>query len=112
MSYIDVIRHIQRILNNCGDPVILSPTGQSAMHDSGHISIEIKTVGILRQNNCCNLPIPSPLSVENPPNKFLINRIRISQSLADDYSKNFPYTDSEMQNLICSKQFLFGYYEE
>ena len=109
MSYSQVIRHVQKILNECGDPVILNPTGQQ-MSESGQMSIEIRKVLILRKNNCCELPQPSPICSDNPEDKYWINRIRISPSLADDYSKNYPLTDEEMRNVICTKTFLFGCY--
>lgn len=108
MSYTAVINHIQRVLNNCGDPVILIQTGIQTPHDSGQTSIEVHRVTILRQNNCCTIPTPTPSSKDNPANSYWINRIRISPSLADDYSKNDPFSDNEMQNMICTKLFLFG----
>lgn len=110
MSYTLVIRHIQKILNKCGDPVILSQTGQQTMSENGQMSIEIKRVLIMKQNLCCAIPPPSPTCNENPQDKYWINRIRISPSFADDYSKNFPLTDEEMQSIICTKPFLFGCY--
>ncbi len=105
MSYIQVIRYIQKTLNDCGDPVIFTPTGQQTMSETGQMSIEIK-----RQNDCCEIPPPSPICNDNPDDKYLVNRIPISSSLADDYSKNFPLTDDEMRNIICTKTFLFGCY--
>ncbi len=111
MSYAAVIRHIQTVLNKCGDPVLLTMTGNQAPHDSGQMSIEIQRTYILRQNDCCTIPQPTPMCSDNPPNQYCVNRIRISPSLADDYSKGFPMTDEEMRNTICNKTFLFGCYE-
>lgn len=111
MSYIQVIRHIQRVLNQCGDSVILMPTGMQTFSDPGIMSIEINRVTILRQNNCFAVQPPIPSSGNNPVNGYWVNRIRISQSLADDYSKNFPLTDEELKNLICTRPNLFGYYQ-
>lgn len=110
MSYILVIRHVQRILNQCGDPVVLSTTGFQTMSESGQMSIELKRVLILKQNNCCTIQPPMPLCNDNPEDHYWINRIRISPRLADDYSKNYPLTDDEMQNIIRTKTFLFGCY--
>ena len=108
MSYQMVISHIQRILNKCGDPVVLIPTGNQLLHESGRMVIEIRRVTILRKNNCCTMPPPMPICADNPPDEYWINRIRISPSMADDYSKGFPYQDEELRNLICSHDFLFG----
>lgn len=112
MSYSAVISHIQMVLNNCGDPVILTPTGNQTMDDKGNMSIEIRRAYVLRQNKCCVIPRPIPTCSENPQYKWCINRIRISTSLADDYSKNCQLSDDEIRNIICSKIFLFGCYED
>mgnify|MGYP007082192085 CR=1 FL=1 len=111
MSYTAVIGHIQEVLNKCGDPVVFITTGNQAPHDSGQMSIEIHRAYILRQNQCCTIPQPTPMCSDNPPDKYCVNRIRISQSLADDYSKGYPMTDEEIKNTICTKTFLFGCYE-
>jgi len=108
MSYTQVIRHIQNILNQCGDPVNLRPTGQQVMGDSLHMVIEISRVLIKKQNKCCSIPPPSPACNENPDDSYWINRIRISPSMADDYSKGSPYKDEEIKDLIANKTFLFG----
>jgi len=110
MSYTQVIKHIQKILNQCGDSVILTPTGNQTLSESGQMTIEINKVLIMRQNDCCIIPPPSPTCDNNPNDKYWINRIRISTSLADDYSKNYPLTDEEIRNTICEKAFLFGCY--
>lgn len=111
MSYNLVVEHIQRILNKCDDPVGFSLTGNQAPHESGHESLEVKKVAILRKNLCCDeVPEPSPLGKNNPAGKYWVNRIRISQSLSEDYSRGFPMSDKEIQDMICQKKFLFGYY--
>ena len=79
MSYIQVINHIQKVLNQCGDSVILSPTGLQILSETGQMSIEIRRVSIMQQNNCCVIPPPSPSCNDNPENKYWVNRIRISQ---------------------------------
>ena len=111
MSYALIIRHIQRIFNQCGDPVILMPTGQKILAENGQLLIEIRKVLIMRKNNCCTIPSPTPCSSDNPPDKYWINRIRVSVSLADDYSKGFPFTDDEIRNTISTKTFLFACYD-
>lgn len=110
MSYTLVIKHIQAILNQCGDPVNLIQTGQQTVGDTGNMSIEINTTLIMRQNKYCTIPPPSPFYSHDPKDKYSINRIRISQRLAEDYSKNFPLTDEEMKSIICEKTDLFGFY--
>jgi hypothetical protein len=110
MSFVQVISHIQNILNHCGDPIILNPTGVISSIENGNISIEINKVLIMRKNKCFEIPTPSTLCNENPDDKYWINRIRISQSLADDYSKNVPMTDDKMEKVIRTKTFLFACY--
>lgn len=110
MSYKLVIRHIQNILNQCGDSVNLIPTGQQVESDTGQVSIEVKSTLIMRQNKYCAIPPPSPFYSHDPEDKYSINRIRISQRLAENYSKNFPLTDEEMKSIICEKTDLFGFY--
>lgn len=110
MSYIRVIRHIETILNQCGDSIVFIPTGSQTIGSGNRMSIEIEDILIKRQNRCGIVSQPSPLSNNNPPDKYLINRIRITPSLADDYSKGFPFTDDEVRKLISDNDFLFGYY--
>lgn len=110
MSYSKVIKHIEKILNQCGDPVRLIPTGQKTMSETGNMSIEINKAQIQRQNKCFQIPSPSPNCNSNPEDTYWINRIRISPSTADDYSKNYPFTDEEIQDIISTKTTLFGYY--
>jgi len=108
MSYTQVIRHVQRILNQCGDPVILSLTGDQVMGDPSQMTLGIDRVFIKKQNNNFTIPAPSLTCTENPDGGFWINRIRISPSLADDYSKNYPLKDDELMNLIAKKETLFA----
>lgn len=104
----DFIRHLQNNLNECGDPVIFSPTGKQSPEPTGYISIEIEKVSILIKNSCCTIPPPNPMCTENPKGKYNINRIRVSISLLDSYSKGFPFSDEAIKNMICSMEFLFG----
>lgn len=111
MSY-KVIKHIEKILNLSGDKVNLIPTGnivQSSIK-TGYLSIEIEQTNILKENKIFKLGIPNPLSNDNLDEKFCINRIRLSLSIIDDYSKNHPYSDEEMKNLIAENDGLFGFY--
>lgn len=110
MSYHLVIRHIQKVLNQCGDPVVLIPTGPMVMQENGKMSIEIRRAAILRKNNCCTMAPPYPMCNDNPEDKYWVNRIRISPSMADDYSKGYPYNDDELRNFICGNELLFGCY--
>ena len=111
MSYTIVVEHIERILNQCGDPVHFTLTEYKAPHESGHISLEIKKVAILKKNNCCaEMPEPSPLGKNNPPGKYWVNRIRISHSLSFEYSRGNPMSDEEIKGMIRNKKFLFGYH--
>lgn len=110
MGYTLVIKHIQTILNQCGDTVNLKQTGQQTVGDTGDMSVEVNRTFIMRQNKCCAVPRPSPFYSHDPEDKYSINRIRISPRLAENYSKNFPLTDEEMKSIICEKTDLFGFY--
>ncbi len=110
MNYTLVIKHIQTILNQCGDPVNLIQTGQKTICDTGDMSIEINRACIMRQNKYYAVPPPSPFYSHDPKDKYSIKRIRISQRLAEDYSKNLPLTDDEMKSIICEKTDLFSFY--
>ena len=110
MSYIRVIRHLETIMNQCGDPVVFRPTGQKIMAEPGQITVEINTVLIRKQNNCFLTLPPTARCQNNPEDGYWVNRIRISSSLIDDYSKNFPLTDYELKGIISKKATLFGFY--
>ncbi|BFO68081.1 hypothetical protein [Chryseobacterium sp. KCF3-3] len=110
MSYTLVIEHIQKILNQCNDPVNLIPTGRQTMSETGDMSIEIEKALIMKQNMCCSILPPSSICSDNPEDKYLINRIRISKRLANDYSQGFFLTDKQMKDVISEKTLLFDYY--
>lgn len=110
MSIMLVIDHIQHILNECGDPVILTPIGQPMQGQNGNWVIELEKTFVLRRNKCCELPPTNPMCKDNPEDSYCINRIRISNTYADDYSKQFPLTNEQMRSHICIKQDLFGCY--
>jgi hypothetical protein len=108
MSYSMVINHFQRVLNSCGDSVILTPTGATS-HNGHKMIVEIEKVKIQVRNNCCeNVPPPSPECTNNPPSHYWVNRIRFTRNMVDDYSKGVPYSDQEIKGLICSAEDLFG----
>lgn len=108
MSSSRIIRHIQGVLNQCGDPVFLQPTGNETLADPGRMSIEINMVMLKKQNNCFTVPVPNPSSSQNTEDGFWINRVRLSTSMIDDYSKNFPFTDEDIKSLISKSTILFG----
>ncbi len=113
MSHIQVINHIQTVLNNCGDNVRLVPTGAVTNSERpGHLSIEVRQVQIKKHNKNFQVPPPQPMNQDDLDDNYTINRIRISSSMIDDYSKNYPYTDEDLIGLLSSKTFLFGYYKQ
>lgn len=110
-----VIEHIQRILKQCGDSVILQPTGGSVVQGDHNtdIAFTIKDTLVLAQNSCCTIPSPTPMRRDNPEGKYWINVVRISHNMIDDYSKESYWTDDQIRNLmICKKEWLFGYIEK
>ena len=53
MSYLRVIRHIESILNSCGDPVRFTPTGRTMLDQTTmHMAVEVMKVDIQRTNDC------------------------------------------------------------
>ena len=45
MSYLRVIRHIESILNSCGDPVRFTPTGRTMLDQTTmHMAVEVMKV--------------------------------------------------------------------
>lgn len=112
MSYYRVLQHIEQVLNSCGDTVNLIPTGNTvpSTQSIGSLSIEIEEVYILKQNNCFSISCPNPTSNENSDTKWKINRIRVSETMIDDYAKNYPFTNQDMLTFISGKSDLFAYY--
>jgi len=110
MSYTLVLSHIEKVFHQCGDNISIIQTGNQVISENGDMSIEIQKIAILKQNNCCCLPSPFPECSNQSQDKYWINRVRISPSLADDYSKNFPLSDEELKKIICTKKGLFGCY--
>ncbi|WP_298152230.1 hypothetical protein [Flavobacterium sp.] len=113
MSHTLVLNHLQRVLNLCGDNVRLIPTGDVVNSEMpGHLSVEIRPVRIKKHNNNCSVPPPQPMCQDDKEDSYAINRVRISTSMIDDYSKKFPYTDEEIIGLISGKTYLFGCYRQ
>lgn len=113
MSHNLVISHIQKVLNNCGDDVRLVSTGAITNSEMpGNLSIEIRPVRIKKHNDNFPVPPPQPMCQDDDEDTYAINRIRISTSMIDDYSKNWPYTDEDIIGVISGKTFLFGCYRQ
>ena len=90
----------------------LIPTGNavSSSQSIGSLSIEIEEDYILKLNNCFSISCLNPTSNENFDTKYKINRIRVSETIIDDYTKNYPFTNQDMLTLISGKSDLFAYY--
>lgn len=110
MSYYQIIKHYQAILNQLGDPVRLEPAGQQAMAEGGQMSIALKEVVVKKQNLSGLILSPFPAYKHDLQDSYRLNRIRISANLADDYSKGFPLKDEELKSILFSKKDLFGFY--
>ncbi|WP_149208052.1 hypothetical protein [Flavobacterium johnsoniae] len=111
MSQSAVLKHIEKILNNMGNSVHISTTGNFTNSENGDISIEIKPINISSSFNEFLLPIPKPQNkIDIDTNTYSINRVRISTSMIDDYSKKYPYSDGDILEIILHKEFLFGWY--
>lgn len=113
MSYYSVIEHIQQVLHACGDNVNLIPTGNTppSQIKPGDLSIEVEQTVIKRVNNYFEIKTPSPIHPKNPTGGYIITRVRISNSMIDDYSKGFPYSNDELIHAIANKDGMFGYFE-
>lgn len=105
-----VVKDFQKILNKIGDPIILNPTGESMINENNHYSIELKETYLLKENSNFEIPKPIPTCSTDSEEKYKINRIRISASTIDDYSKNYPLTETEILSILKDKEGLFAYY--
>lgn len=112
MSYLNILKQIEQVLNSCGDNVSLIPTGNTTPSTEfiGKLSIEIIETYILKENSCIKLGKPFPESIKNTEEKICINRIRLSTRMIDDYTKKCPYNNDEMKNMINENNTIFGYY--
>ena len=111
MSYRQVVRHIEQILNGCGDPGRFTPTGQKMLdHTTGQMAVEVMKVDLQRSNDCFTLPPPVPSSAHNRPGRYTVNIIHIPPSLAEAYSTGHRYPDEELITLIRTSASLFSCY--
>jgi hypothetical protein len=111
MSYVQVIRHIERILNSCGDPVRFTPTGRKLLNSTASLmAVEVMKVDILRMNDCFTLPPPISPYAHHRPGLYAVNIIHIPPSLAEAYTGGNRYTDEEVEKLIRTNEGLFSCY--
>ena len=112
MSYQKVLLHLENLLNKMGNNINIITTGNTVNSEiPGNLSIEINQITILDSFNQLLLPKPGPQCKSDVnTNTYTINRIRLSTSIIDDYSKKFPFSDEELLNMILHKELLFGYY--
>ena len=111
MSYVQVIRHIERILNSCGDPVRFTPTGRKLLDaTTRQMAVEVTKADIQRTNDYFTLPLPVPLYVHNRPGLYTVNIIHISPALAEAYSTGKRYADDDLKQLVRTCTSLFSCY--
>ncbi|SHM23854.1 hypothetical protein [Hymenobacter psychrotolerans] len=111
MSYLQVIRHIEQILNGCGDPIRFTPTGRKMLDQATmQMAVEVMKVDIQRTNDCFTLPPPVPPYAHNRPGLYTVNIIHIPPSLAEAYSAGNRYPDEELTSLIRTSAGLFSCY--
>ncbi|OIV41347.1 hypothetical protein [Flavobacterium johnsoniae] len=111
MSQLAVLNHIEKILNYMGNNINIIATGNFTNSENGDISIEIKPIKISSSFNEFLLPTPKPQNkIDIDTNTYSINRVRISTSIIDDYSKKYPYSNNDILEIILHKEFLFGWY--
>jgi len=111
MSYVQVIRHIERILNSCGDPVRFTPTGRKLLNSTASLmAVEVIRVDIMYANDCFPLPQPVPAYAHNRPGLYAVNIIHIPPSLAEAYTDGNRYTDEELISIIRTNAGLFSCY--
>lgn len=111
MSYSLVINHINKVLNECGNNIHLVPTGVITISAiKSDLSIEIVTEVIKAKNLCFEIKRPIPRNPKTPPERYSINRIRISKRMINNYAKGNPYSDEELIHILKTKNDLFAYY--
>jgi len=111
MNIYSVVEHFQQILNQSGDPVSLSPTGEFMLNENAQYSIELEEAFILKENDVFKLPSPQPFSSADTEEQYKVNRIRVGRSLMEDYSNGYPYRDEEILNILKGKEGLFAFYK-
>ena len=111
MSYRQAIRHIEQLLNGCGDPVRFTPTGRKMLdHATGQMAVEVMKVDLQRTNDCFTLPPPGPSYTHNRPGRYTVNIIHVPPSLAEAYSAGNRHPDKELSTLIRTSASLFSCY--
>jgi hypothetical protein len=112
MSQQKVLSHLESLLNKMGNNIHIVATGNTVNSEiPADLSIEINPITILNTFNELLIPKPGPQSESDfGTETYTINRIRLSTSIIDDYSKKIPYSDEELLNVIMHKELLFGYY--
>ena len=111
MSYRQVVRHIEQILNDCGDPVRFTPTGRKMLDQAtGQMAVEVMRVNVQRTNDCFTLPPPVSPYAHNPAGLYTVNIIHIPPSLAEAYSAGNRYPDEELTSFIRTSASLFSCY--
>ena len=111
MSYVQVIRHLEQILNACGDPVRFTPTGRKMLDQAtGQMAVEVMKVNLQRTNDCFTLPPPVPPYAHNPAGGYTVNIIHIPPAWAETYSTGNRQPDEELEALIRTSAGLFSCY--
>jgi len=111
MSYLQVIRHIEQVLNGCGDPVRFTPTGRKLLNAvTALMAVEVMRVDIMRENECFAVPPPVPAYAHNRAGRYAVNIVHVPPELADAYSHGHRHTDAEMESLIRTNVTLFSCY--
>ena len=111
MNYLRVIRHIESILNSCGDPVRFTPTGRKMLDQTTrYMAVDVMKVDIQRTNDCFTLPPPGPPYAHNRPGLYTVNIIHILPSLAEAYSAGNRYPDEDVEQITRTKKDLFFCY--
>lgn len=112
MSKQKVLSHLESLLNEMGNNIRIVTTGNTSNSDiPGNLSIEINPITILNAFNELLIPKPGPqCKFDFGTETYTINRIRLSTSIIDDYSKKAPYSDEELLDVVMHKELLFGYY--
>ena len=111
MSYRQVVRHLEQILNGCGDPVRFTLTGRKMLDQTTEqMAVEVMKVDLQRTNDCFTLPPPVPPYAHNRPGRYTVNIIHIPPALAEAYSAGNRYPDEEVTTLIRTTEGLFSCY--
>ena len=78
MNYRRVIRHVESILNGCGDSIRFTPTGRKLLNQTASLmAVEVMKVDILRTNDYFTLPRPFPPYAHHRKGLYAVNIIHI-----------------------------------